>query len=190
MKQVNNLPNAATHQVPLFYPAITTAETSATTAFGTDNLMKPNLTQTLHTSEESDGYTKFILTNVLWKYTVTGNNGAWVAQDNATAAGFYRLHIWGDDRDIMAANTAFLCVPTDQLPVALWSSYPSSSSPKYTIGIRETDDITGIVQGVSAAPAPTDGWYTLSGMKLADKPKKAGLYIHNGRKILLSPYDF
>lgn len=187
--------------VPLFYPSYTKAVTSTAVDFPDNNLMynvdagidnnNRNYNEVFYNPVGNGiNYTKFVLTNVHWKYTVTDDNGVWVAQDNASAAGFYRLHIWGDDRDIMAANTAFLCVPTDQLPVALWSSYPSSSSPQYTIGIRETDDTTGIVQGASAAPAPSDGWYTLSGMKLADKPKKAGLYIHNGRKILLSPYDF
>lgn len=187
--------------VPLFYPSYTKAVTSTAVDFPDNNLMynvdagidnnNRNYNEVFYNPVGNGiNYTKFVLTNVHWKYTVTDDNGVWVAQDNASAAGFYRLHIWGDDRDIMAANTAFLCVPTDQLPVALWSSYPSSSSPQYTIGIRETDDTTGIVQGASVAPAPTDGWYTLSGMKLADKPKKAGLYIHNGRKILLSPYDF
>ena len=41
-----------------------------------------------------------------------------------------------------------------------------------------------------ATLTPNLGVIRVSGMKLADKPKKAGLYIHNGRKILLSPYDF
>ncbi len=187
--------------VPLFYPSYTKAVTSTAVDFPDNNLMynvdagidnnNRNYNEVFYNPVGNGiNYTKFVLTNVHWKYTVTDDNGVWAAQDNATAAGFYRLHIWGDDRDIMAANTAFLCVPTDQLPIALWSSYPSSSSPQYTIGIRETDDLTGIAQGELTAPAPTDGWYTLSGMKLADKPKKAGLYIHNGRKILLSPYDF
>ena len=161
-----------------------------------------------NTGDDNGSYNRFTLTNVHWEYKVTVENGEVISQNwnplgDATAAGFHRLHIWKtsdpgvsydqarcDELNTMAANTAYLLVPTDQLPVALWSSYSSSSSPQYTIGIRETDDLTGIAQGELTAPAPTDGWYTLSGLKLADKPKKAGLYIHNGRKILLSPYDF
>lgn len=30
---------------------------------------------------------------------------------------------------------------------------------------------------------PNDGWYTLQGVSLNGKPKKQGIYIHNGRKV-------
>ena len=33
--------------------------------------------------------------------------------------------------------------------------------------------------------APAEGWYTLDGRKLQDRPTQRGLYIHNGRKQVL-----
>ena len=33
--------------------------------------------------------------------------------------------------------------------------------------------------------APAEGWYTLDGRKLQDRPTRRGLYIHNGRKQVL-----
>ena len=30
-----------------------------------------------------------------------------------------------------------------------------------------------------------DGWYSLDGRRLGSKPADAGLYIHNGRKVLI-----
>ena len=40
--------------------------------------------------------------------------------------------------------------------------------------------------------APTDngnGWWTLQGLKLDNRPGKAGVYIHNGKKISVKPYN-
>lgn len=180
-----------TYSVPLFYPAITTAETTTATSFPTSNLMYPNLNAVQHEEEESGDYTKFILTNVHWKYTKTDNSGSWVALQNADAAGFYRLHIWNDSRDIMPANTAYLCVPTDQLPIALWNSGGGSGARQNTIGIR-FDDLTGIhdirIDGEEQSAindVVNSGWYTLDGQKLTGKPTKAGVYINARRKFVV-----
>ena len=35
------------------------------------------------------------------------------------------------------------------------------------------------------SPDKSDGWYTLSGMKLNGKPISKGIYIKNGRKIVV-----
>ena len=37
----------------------------------------------------------------------------------------------------------------------------------------------------SDSPDKSNGWYTLSGMKLNGKPKSKGVYINNGRKIVI-----
>jgi hypothetical protein len=195
LKQESSLPNATTYQVPLFVPAITTAETSATTAFGDNNLMKANINETYLGYEDIGGYTKFILTNVHWKYTVYTDNSTenreWTKLADADAAGFYRLHLWGDARDVMPANSAYLQVPTSQLPTALWTALPPSSSRRNSLGIREMDftDPTAIPEVPAVSPAGSETseapalYHSLDGRRV-NTPKK-GLYIKNGRKVVI-----
>lgn len=172
--------------------------------------MYPNLTQARHYQEERDGSTKFILTNVHWKYSVgsswnkSGNGyiesreGNWQAHGSPTiadAAGFYRLHIWENiDDDTMAANTAYLLVPSDKLPAALWASGGSSGARIYnnSIGIRELgsditdmDDLHHNMSGEMIQDGGGVAWYTLSGMKLDAPPTQPGLYICGKKKVMV-----
>ena len=194
----------AAYAVPLFVPAITTTHPAA---ISNDNMMSPNIIRKeMHTGDVSGGNDIFILTNVHWKYTVEstwskeGDNyiesrdGGWQdygSPTEADAAGFYRLHIWENNAaaNTMAANTAYLLVPSNELPIALWNSTTHSNARKGTIGIRELgvfDHIEPIgadhsVNGNSNAEA----WYTLDGKRLNGVPTKPGLYIHKGRKVVL-----
>lgn len=45
-------------------------------------------------------------------------------------------------------------------------------------------DVTGIENVVTTA-VPNDGWYTLSGTHINGKPAAKGIYIHQGRKIVI-----
>jgi hypothetical protein len=46
-----------------------------------------------------------------------------------------------------------------------------------TTSIGEIDTKTGEIS--------LDGWYTMDGVKLSGKPNKSGLYINNGRKVVI-----
>ena len=48
-------------------------------------------------------------------------------------------------------------------------------------------DVSAYATGISGDGAtPTDDtWYTIDGIKLAEKPKRKGVYIHNGKKVSL-----
>ena len=195
------------YRVPLFYPSYTLGASSTPTTFPTSNLMYPNLTEATHTSEtetvSSTDYTKFLLTNIHWTYDSSHslNTDEAAGAKNADAAGFYRMHIWettGDQdmKNTLAANTAYLLVPTDNLPLAVWNQQSTNSS-----GSARRDGSIAIVDancGVTDISAPTadghDGasngpavqhWYTVGGMKLQGEPKKAGLYISHGRKVMV-----
>ena len=199
-----------TYQVPLFYPAITTSPTTSTTTFGASNLMKANLTETLHTTEEDGDSTKFILTNVHYRFTSTGENADEEKDEKklveADAAGFYRLHIFtqdteddtGDitntttkDKNTMAANTAYLCVPTAQLPIAVWQQATHTKSRIFIRGLAGAADTPTDLElpqpdgDISTRIADSRGWYTLSGTKLLERPRKPGLYLHDGRKVVV-----
>lgn len=211
-----NLSKANTGKfVPLFYPAVSTSLVGGMDFSASGNMMYPNLTANTHTSEtqtvEGTDYTKFILTNVHWKYEVesswskSGNSyvesrgGRWQDHGSPTladAAGFYRLHIWENAADnTMAANTAYLLVPSDRLPVALWASGVSSGARVYnnSIGIRELgNDMTGM-DGLQPNMSleemvqdnANDAWYTISGMKLDAPPTQPGLYIRGKKKVMV-----
>ena len=197
------------YAVPLFVPAITTTYPAV---ISNDNMMSPNIIRKeMHTGDVSGGNDIFILTNVHWKYSVENSwgksngsyvesrNGSW--QDHGTptmadAAGFYRLHIWEDAADnTMAANTAYLLVPSDNLPVALWNTSTTSGARVYynSIGIRELgNDTTGMdeLRFESSTDERTqdnsqDAWFTISGMKLDAPPTQPGFYIHGGRKVIV-----
>ena len=45
--------------------------------------------------------------------------------------------------------------------------------------------VTGILDISSKTEDNSDTWYTLSGMKLQDKPTQKGIYINNGKKIII-----
>ena len=60
-----------------------------------------------------------------------------------------------------------------------------------TIGIR-FDDTTGIKDidvpndDGQVNDCGSDCWYTLNGLKLTKKPEVPGLYIHGGRKVIVT----
>ena len=64
---------------------------------------------------------------------------------------------------------------TDDLPQSITVRLVSRSGETTAIGILDTKtgDIT------------LDSWYTMDGCKLEGKPTKKGLYINNGRKIVI-----
>ena len=47
------------------------------------------------------------------------------------------------------------------------------------------DDGAVGIDGIHEATADSDAWYTVDGQRLSGHPAKAGLYIHNGEKVLL-----
>lgn len=161
---------------------------------GIENNNRNGNEQYFNLNESGVNYTKFVLTNVHWTYTVNNNSVSWSGPiENQDAAGFYRLHIWNDEKDIMPAHNAFMLVETDNLPRALWEQYPSSARQN-TIGIRSDGDngVTDInevkvinSEGYIADDIDEAPWFTLSGMKLSTRPTQPGLYIYNNRKVVI-----
>ena len=47
------------------------------------------------------------------------------------------------------------------------------------------DDTTGIIEMIQPADNGTEAWYSLDGRKLNSKPTKKGVYIQNGKKIVI-----
>ena len=54
------------------------------------------------------------------------------------------------------------------------------------VGVYEDgEDPTGIAEVKNQESKMNDAWYTLGGRLLNGKPTKSGLYIHNGRKVVI-----
>ena len=184
MRQTDGVPSAETYDVPLFYPSYTREAAD----IAADNMLVPVVTGGRQWLEVStDGKQKFILTNVHWRYSTDSGWGPQVTDTDA--AGFYRLHIWGDDtKDWLPDNCAYLGVPQAQLPVAAWNA-AAGSRLVGTIGIRDINDkTTAITRPSSDSPHQSSvpiTLHTLNGTRLSAPPTKAGVYISHGRKVIV-----
>ena len=110
-------------------------------------------------------YTNFILAQ--------GNNNGPI--------GFYPL----DGAGTITANKAYLQLRNDQVPEESGGNGSTTSR-----GIRFIFDDGDNTQDIEAPETAireytTDVWYDLSGHRLSDKPTRGGLYIHNGKKVVI-----
>jgi hypothetical protein len=181
MRQDNTNGNE-TYEVPLFYPSYTR---EAADVAG-DNMMVPVVTGGRQWMEvNAEGKQKFILTNVHWRYTTGSGWGPRV--EDTDAAGFYRLHVWGDaTRDMLPDNCAYLGVPEGELPIAAWNA-AAGTRREGTLGIRELDDETTEISSPQGGQEEVSQkglereWYSLDGRRVTT-PKR-GLYISRGRVV-------
>ena len=49
----------------------------------------------------------------------------------------------------------------------------------------EDSDVTGVNEVIGASEVSDDSWYSLDGRKLNGKPAKSGIYVVNGRKVVI-----
>ncbi len=47
------------------------------------------------------------------------------------------------------------------------------------------DETTGIISIANQGPVPLIRWYTIDGRRLSGKPSRAGVYINNGKKVVI-----
>ena len=47
------------------------------------------------------------------------------------------------------------------------------------------NEVTSLPQPLQKEGSQADAWYTLDGRKLNGKPTTKGLYIHNGKKVII-----
>ena len=183
-----------TGNVPLFYPAMTTEETSTAVNFPTNNLMYHRAGSDADNEfgyEESwiNGmmYYKFILAKryKTWRKdngVLTSPSGDYEYQD---AAVFYRFHKEDDaGLNTLGKYKAYLLLPADKVPPALWKA--ASPSRRYIpiLGVSdmEEDFDSESTDGVSSS----EKTYNLRGQVIdADGALPPGVYIRNGKKIII-----
>ena len=79
----------------------------------------------------------------------------------------------------------FVMVSSGTLPASI-AFLPESSAINAPRLFIYTTEATGIDASlVDIEEVNNEGWYDLEGRKLSGKPDKKGLYIHNGRKVVI-----
>lgn len=202
----------ATFSSPLFYPAVNVIPTNDDESILANNWMAPNVVSKQHYSEtiafdhamKGDAYhgqgigcTKFIMTRKY--YTYNKNEGTSTEHSESTnVEAFYRMKINTTDgsRNVIGANKAYLLIPTEKLPKALWDEGDGTGTigkaPAGVIymdlaGISGEDDETTAIDSIIHEENETingqDVYYSLSGVRIIGTPTTKGIYIRNGKKV-------
>lgn len=152
--------------IPLFVKDVNSEESTIE-----NNMLKGTLEET--NQLESNGV-NYVFTRVSYDLDKDGkivdsNNG------KQSTLGFYRVAT--NDDSNLAANKAYLHVPS------------SSAKNFYVIeGIFDNGDTPTSIVSVSdnVGPSMDEGcYYTLTGIRMSSRPTRAGIYIHNGKKIVI-----
>ena len=117
--------------------------------------------------------------------TYTAKNGGWLAKRDyifslQQTVDFYSPVRIGDT----PAETSYLN------PVCAYITYKDEqnvSNNAAILYIEEPDGSTTAIGGITAdgEMIPAQGWYTLNGVKLQGMPTQKGIYINNGKKIVI-----
>ena len=173
--------------VPDMHDTEKLANAEATVNSAKVNMLKPQLTEVTHLPEfddEEEEYTNYVLSYKYYQYDSSGNyTGTGVDGPEM----FYRVANTGIG---LRANSAYLTLPTSEVKPANWDSV---NHAKYSFVFADYDnlvfDISGIATDIEAVDTDLhqaqDGWYNLNGQKLKGKPSANGLYIVNGKKVLV-----
>ncbi len=102
----------------------------------------------------------------------SGDNTNFILANGTHGVGFYTLSQTGT----IGAGKAYLSIPTSSVPAA--ANY---------IGLEfEDEEATGISEEVIEKSEKTaEAWYTVDGRKLYGEPTQKGVYIVNGRKVVI-----
>ncbi len=79
----------------------------------------------------------------------------------------------------------FVMVSSGTLPAGIAFLPAQGANGAPALGIFVSDSYTTAIEQPTIESAETGTWYTLDGKKLAGKPTQKGLYICNGRKIVI-----
>ena len=189
---------ADTGRVPLFYPAMTTAQTSKVVDFPTNNLMYKNLSERILDSEtetiDAIDYTRFILAKRYAEWRKKNDELVHPEQfESKDAAVFYRLHQFkntfgsetADELNTLGPNKAYLLLKTSELPDAIWKG--DNTLARGYVGILGVSDMEEDFTDKSADRfTPSEKTYNLRGQLVnTDSALPPGVYIRNGKKIIV-----
>lgn len=156
---------------------------------------------------------KFVMSSKFYVYHKTGDGtGSYSSLQTSTdptsgepAEAFYRMNLnlantgVSGTSNVMGANKAYLLIPSSKMPKALWNDGDgngNAGSSKNGIIFMDLEDIFGpedlsgvatSIDAIESADSVDNGntYYTLSGMKIQGRPTEKGVYIMNGKKVLV-----
>ena len=99
---------------------------------------------------------------------------------------FDPVQVTGDNILYLGANNQLYFPGTNLVSIGAFRGYfelPAAKQVK-AIVLNFGDD-TNSIQTISNESSSNDGYYTLDGRRLNDKPATAGLYIINGKKVVI-----
>ena len=129
----------------------------------------------------TDGYVSFVgVYNPVNIFSADKTN-LYVADDNKLN------YPWGDAMQRFILGS---CRGHFRLNNGLTAGETNSSSPGLNIVMNYNDDATGIVEAEADSSffilhSSLSEWYTLDGRRLSAQPTKPGLYLHDGKKVVV-----
>jgi hypothetical protein len=153
------------------------------------NMLRPQLIEVKPLPEGDDTNTYYVLSYSYYNLDADGN-----PKSNTAIAGpemFYRVAKTGIG---LRANSAYLALPTSEVKPKNRGTVEAPAKC-YSFVFADYDDffasnLNGIateIEGVETVTPQTvqEGWYTINGQKLSGRPTTSGLYIVNGKKVLV-----
>ena len=98
-----------------------------------------------------------------------------------------KLRYLGSDGKFYGTSKYPSTNPAKIKPLRAYLDLTGSVSARPTIFIEEPDGSTTAISTINAdgVAVPAQGWYTINGMKLEGMPTEKGIYINNGKKVVI-----
>ena len=106
---------------------------------------------------------------------------------------YAHTYVTGGDQSVMFMDAEkVICYPTEDAALNSFYAYfeiPSLQGAEETAVKDYTIDFDGGVVGIKDVNIDNEqypkGWYTITGVKLSQMPVERGIYIYNGRKVII-----
>ena len=162
---------------------------------------------TLQTTTANDGDYEFATTDAAWNFHGTYKGKTWTSSDSDKDYGFAAKSGEAVGGEAVEAGQFVRFAPGAFIkPMRCYLSYVGTSAPAPARGLTRaaaTDDLpqsitvrlvsrNGETTAIGEIDAKTgkmtfdsEAWYTLDGVRLSGKPSTKGIYINNGKKIVI-----
>ena len=135
----------------------------------------------------SDNIENPMFTNV----TITNTESNDIDCGDITFAGTYNpvvIGSEGDDTKLYLSSGNMLYWPNAAMRINAFRAYfqlnLNSNVRGFSMAFLDNEEATGI-ESVNSSRYDSDAWYTLDGRKINGKPAMSGMYINNGRKVVI-----
>ena len=109
-------------------------------------------------------------------------------QHQQTGASRYALNVnnqWCQNTSAEVEGSAFISALRSIRPFEAYLTVSGAEAARRVIPIFEDGESTGIIDLPVSADLADDVWYTLDGRRLLAKPTEKGVYINDGKKVIV-----